>query len=293
MKLWRIVKIVFVLAILGGGYAYWRSRNQDVALTQALGTVERGDLVVKVTISGVMMPRRHALIAAPYNGYVQKLYVKIGDRIQEGAPVVSVAQAIGGAHEEVFPLRSPLSGVVAQVWRREGEYVAASAGGAQGDSGLVRIDDVTKFNVESNVPEVEIGKLRVGLPVLIRAVAVASRTYTGRISEIALAAREQAGYDRSRIEFPITITVNDQDEQIKSGMSVVIDIIVREAKNALTLPHEYVQRGPSGYFVTTASGQKKPVEVGLSNEEAFEIKSGVELGEQVRQVDFLAVGGDL
>ena len=76
-------------------------------------------------------------------------------------------------------------------------------------------------------------------------------------------------------------------------MSVVIDIIVREAKNALTLPHEYVQRGPNGYFVTTASGQRKPVEVGLSNEEAFEIKGGVELGEQVRQVDFLAVGGDL
>ena len=291
MTLQRAAKWAVFFAALGAtAYALWHYRENPRTHISTLGRVERGDLVVKVTISGIIMPRRHAMITPPYSGYVRKLHVKVGDKVREGAPIVSVAQAVGAAHEEVFPLRSPLAGIVVQVLKKEGEYVGASSSGGS-DSTLVRVDDVTKFNVESNVPEVEVGKLKIGLPVVIRAVAVSERTYVGKISDMALAAKEQQGFDRSRVEYPVTITISDQDERIKSGMSAIIDIIVRESRNVLKLPHEFVQKGAGGYFVTTKTGQRQPIEVGLENEEAFEIKSGVVEGEEIRQVDFLNLGG--
>lgn len=294
MKRWRLLKLASgILLLVVVGILVWRIPSGGRGRPLPLGAVSQGDMVVKVTISGTVMPKRYANIAAPYNGYVQKLFVKIGDRVVAGAPIVSVAQAVGGGQEEVFPLRSPLAGVVAQVWKREGEYVTAGGGAAQSDSALVRVDDVSKLTVESNVPEVEIGKLKTGLPVLIRAVAVADRTYNGNITEIALAAREQVGGDKARVEFPLSITISDNDDKIRPGMSVVVDIIVNEVKGALMLPHEFVQRGPKGYFVTLASGERKNIEVGISNEDSFEIKSGIEVGDKVQLVDFLAVGGDL
>ena len=87
----------------------------------------------------------------------------------------------------------------------------------------------------------------------------------------------------------IRVDILDKDEMLKSGMSAVLDIIVREAKDVLLLPHEYVQKTGDQYVVTMADGQKRRVEIGMENEEAFEIKSGVKAGDLVRPVDFLAI----
>lgn len=294
MKPQRLLKLGFgIICLALVAIALWRLPVSGRERQLPTGTVAQGDMVVKVTISGTVMPKRYANIAAPYNGYVQRLFVRVGDRVIAGAPIVSVAQAIGGGQEEVFPLRSPLTGVVAQVWKREGEYVTGGGSGMTVDGALVRIDDVSKLTVTSNVPEVEISKLKVGLPVLIRAVAVPDRTYNGTIGEIALAAKEQTGGDRARVEFPLSITIAEYDDRIRPGMSVVVDIIVNEVKNALMLPHEFVQRGPQGYFVTLATGERRPIQVGISNDESFEIKSGVSLGDKIKMVDFLSMGGEL
>ena len=37
----------------------------------------------------------------------------------------------------------------------------------------------------------------------------------------------------------------------------------------------------------TAVGSRKVIEVGMQNEDAFEVKTGLAEGDQVRQVDFL------
>jgi len=289
--LWRVFKyLAFAGLIAGGAYAYQRHKTQSTATDQStLGVVKRGDITLKVTIAGGITPKRHAVITPPYLGYVQKVFVKIGDRVRQGDPLVSIAQTISSSEEQVFPLRSPLSGLVVQVWRKEGEYVTPNGTPGNADPTLVRIDDVSRLNIDANVPEVEIGKLKVGLPVVIRAVAVPQRHYSGQIIEIAQAAKEQDRWERARVEFAIKVDVLDKDDQLKSGMSAVLDIIVREAKNVLLLPHEYVQKTGEHYFVTTADGQQRPVAIGLTNEEAFEIKDGVKEGDLVRPVDFLAI----
>jgi len=272
------------LAIMAAVLPSCTSNDQG---TGSIGKVARGELIQRVTIAGTVNPNRKTIISAPYNGYVRKLFVKVGDQVSASDPIVSVAQSLRGSAEEVFPLRAPFAGTVVQVLKTEGEYVEQASG--QGANTLVRIDDLTKLFVEASSPEIEVGKLKVGQEAVIKASAVLSRTYQGKIRHISLAAKEQKDWDRSRVEFPVQIEIIDPDQQIRPGMSVVVDIITHKISNALTIRHEYIQRNGEQYLVVTEKGEKKPIQVGIQNEEVFEIKGGVQEGEHLRQTDFLTI----
>jgi Cu(I)/Ag(I) efflux system membrane fusion protein len=161
--------------------------------------------------------------------------------------------------------------------------------GAQGaGNALVRIDDLTRLFVEASSPEIDVGKLKLGQEAVIKASAVLGRGYKGKIGHISLAAKEQKDWDKSRVEFPLLIEVMDKDPQIRPGMSAIIDIITNKIPGALTLRHEFIQKDGDRYFVTTEKGEKKYIEVGIQNEEAFEIRSGLSENEKIRQMDFLS-----
>jgi multidrug efflux pump subunit AcrA (membrane-fusion protein) len=282
----RALWVVIVAACLAaGGYAY--SRGSRKTGSDTLGTVTRGDLIQRVTIAGAVVPNRKTLISAPYNGYVRQVFVQVGSVVKPGDPIVAVTQSLRGSTEDVFPLRAPFAGTVVQVLKTEGEYVEQSS--SQGGNALVRIDDLTRMFIEASSPEVEVGKIKLGQEAVIKASAVLSRSYQGKIRHISLASKEQRDWDRSRVEFPVSIEVSDADNQLKSGMSVVVDIVTRKLTGVLTLKHEYIQKDGDKYRVVTERGEKKTIEVGAQNEEAIEIKGGLIEAEKLRQTDFLGV----
>jgi len=260
------------------------SRGTSKAKGQNIGKVVKGDLVQRVTIAGSVNPNRKTVISAPYSGYVRNLYVKIGQRVNAGDPVVSIAQSLRGTNEDIFPLRAPFAGTVVQILKNEGEYVDQQSG----KNSLLRIDDLTHIFVEANSPEVEVGKLSPGQETIVKASAILSRSYKGKIKHISLAAKEQSDWDKSRVEFPVLIEISDQDAQLKPGMSVIVDIISHKVEQVLTLRHEFIQKNGEKYFVVTNKGDRVEIEVGLQNEEAFEVKGGVKEGDEIRQTDFLS-----
>lgn len=254
--------------------------------TDRIGTVAQGDIIQKVTLAGAVVPNRRTVILPPYGGYVKKVYVTIGDKVQAGQPLISMVQSLSD-QGEVYPLRSPFSGTVVQVLHSEGEYVEEK--GEQ--STLLRIDDLHKLYVMADVPELDLGKLREGQEVVIRATAILGRTFKGVIREISLAAREKKDWNRTndKVEFPIRIEVTDVSAEIRPGMSTLVDVIANKREKVLTLKQEFVQRKDDKYFVLLEGGERRDIEVGLQNEEAFEIKSGLKAGDRAQQTDFLAL----
>lgn len=281
-------KYFWVLIAVGvAGWLFW-SDQAGKFRSSNIGVVTRGELVQRVTITGTVTPNRKTVISAPYSGYVRKIYVQVGDHVRAGNPVISLSQSLKGSAGDVYPLLAPFDGTVVQVLRTEGEYVDQQNAQGGGNS-MVRIDDLTRIFVEANSPEIEVAKLKVGQTAIIKASAVTARSYTGKIKHISLASKEQKDWDKSRVEFPVDIEVTDADSQLKPGMSVVVDIITNKLSNVLTLRHEFIEKDGAKYLVVTEHGEKKPIEVGLQNEEAFEIKSGLQEGERIRQTDFLSL----
>jgi multidrug efflux pump subunit AcrA (membrane-fusion protein) len=172
---------------------------------------------------------------------------------------------------------------VVQVLRTEGEYVETNNAATE----IVRVDDLSHTFIEANAPEIDIEKLKDGMKSELHASAILDHPYHGKITSISLAAREQKDWDKARVEFPIMIEVTDNDGRLKSGMSVVVDVITDKIDGALMLRHEYVMRKGHDYYVLSENGKHVNVEVGAQNEEFVQIKSGVKEGDKVQQDDFL------
>jgi len=251
-----------------------------------IASAERKDLLIKVTVAGTVIPNKRTVFTPSYAGYVRKLFVKIGDKVVAGAPVVALAQTASGG-EVGFPLRAPFGGSVVQVLKSEGEYVEEKGE----NNAIVRIDDLSRLFVVSEVPEADIGRIRVGQEVMVKVNAILDRSYKGIIREIALAAKEKKEWRRSGdgVEFEVRIEITDQDGQVKPGMSSIVDIITAKREQVLALQQEFVEKNGNGYRVTLEDGKKRDIEVGVQNSELFEVRAGLAEGEKVRMVDFLSL----
>ncbi len=249
-----------------------------------LGVVKRTDLIQQVTVAGLLTPNRRSVLTPPYPGYVEKIFVSIGQHVKKGDPIVTLVQTLTGAREEAYPMRAPFDGIVSQILKTEGEYVEP----AKDDNGLVRIDDLTRLFVQSEVPESDIAKIKTKQKVLIKANSLPEKSFHGVIQSISLAAIEKKEWSRSadRVEFSVKMEILDPSPQLHSGMSVIVDVITDKRERVLALEHEYVDKEDDDYFVTLENGEKKQIQVGLQNEDSFEVTSGLKENERVRMVDF-------
>jgi multidrug efflux pump subunit AcrA (membrane-fusion protein) len=238
----------------------------------------------------MIAPVHSVSIVAPYDGYVRKLFVKIGDKVKEGDPLVSISQLAHSKNEELYPVSSPIRGEVVAITKREGESVEHTATNSA-QNAILRVDDLSKLYVDCDVAEMDYPKLKIGQSVVIRAAALTGKLYHGRIDAIAQASKAQGMWDRSRVEFAVRVLVSDPDAQLRPGMSTVVDVITREMKDILVLRHEYIwkEKDKDKYYVVTASGEKKDIAVGEQNDEVFEVRSGLTQGVSVKQVDYSAM----
>lgn len=247
----------------------------------AQGVVKRSDLVQRLTIAGAVVPARKTVVTAPYSGYVRKLFVKIGDQLKAGDPIVSISQSLVSS-DPVFPLRAPFPGTVVQVEKAEGEFVREN----DTKEFILRIDDMSRLYVVANAAEIDRAKMQAGQEALIKASAILDRSYKGVVRELSLAARDKEQWGNSQTEFTARIEVMDADSQLRPGMSVVMDIVAQKREGVLVLGHEFLHKDGEQYYVVLKDGSRRDVKLGLQNEEATEILSGVDVGDQVLPVDF-------
>lgn len=249
--------------------------------------VQRQDLVQKVTVAGNIFPFRRTIIAPPYNAYVKKIYVKLGQEVKTGDPIVSLTQSLREFAETSYPLRAPFPGTVVQIGKSEGEFVEQSSAAKEGNS-IVRIDDVSRLFVRTEVPESDIAKIKKGQEVIIKVNGLPTKSYTGELRNISLAAKEKERYGRTgdRVDFDVEVEIMNKDADLLPGMSAILDIITQKKDKVLTLPLEYVLKKKQGYTVTLDDGKEQSIEVGLQNDQFFEVLKGVNEKQKVRMVDF-------
>jgi HlyD family secretion protein len=284
---WRWILVAGILVLAMGYYFKQKSANKVGAIQTF--KVQKGELLQRVTIAGVIEALKTTVVTAPYDGYVQKIFVKIGDKVKEGDPLVSITQSLQ-ATESVYPIRAPFGGTIVQVLKTEGQFVK------QGDTKdfLIRLDDISKLYVNASVPEIDIVKIKKDQEAIVKASPILDRSYKGAVKDISLAATLQESYNnRSQAEYLVKLEILDIDEQLKPGMSTVLDIIPAKKSDILTVPHEYIDKQGEKYFVTTKDGAQKEIQVGMQNESIVEIISGLKEGDEITQVDFINLGNDL
>jgi RND family efflux transporter MFP subunit len=193
-------------------------------------------------------------------------------------------------------IRSPIDGVVIERNVEVGEMVAPGGFTSQQSTGaIVRLADPASLEVEADVNESFISRLRPGQPASIRVDAVPDRAYAGRLRQIVPTA------DRQRAVVEVKVTIDDRDERLVPDMSCTVTFLEEgsrarseDAEAKLYVPAAAVlsQAGASFvYRVREARLEKVAIEIagGESEGDRVEVASGLAAGDEV----VVAPGPDL
>ena len=125
---------------------------------------------------------------------------------------------------------------------------------------------------------------RSSLPATVRIDAFSDRSYKGTVQSVAVLPDQGSWYNSDTKMYKTLVTIDDEVEDLKPGMTAVVEIHVAEVSDALTVPVQaIVQKQKSTFCFVERGGriERQDVEVGQSNEKFVEIKSGLSESDRV------------
>lgn len=154
---------------------------------------------------------------------------------QTSAAKAQVAQAEAALRMAEINLRytrivSPVNGTVVSRNVDVGQTVAASF---QTPTLFNIAQDLTKMQIDSNVAEADIGKIKVGQPVEFTVDAYPEITFKGSVSEV----RNAPITVQNVVTYDVVVKVDNSDLKLKPGMTANISIIISSKKDILRMPN--------------------------------------------------------
>jgi HlyD family secretion protein len=131
---------------------------------------------------------------------------------------------------------APMDGTVLTKNVEIGESITSGVSSFNAGTVLFTVADVSKMIVKAGVNEVDIGKIRVGMPVKVTLDAYPKIAFQGRIDRIAPAVRID---DKVRV-FDVEVRLDAQGRELRSGMTSNIEVKGERKDKVLTVPIESV-----------------------------------------------------
>jgi HlyD family secretion protein len=163
-------------------------------------------------------------------------------------------------------LVAPFDGTVLAVDNHVGDSVASA-------QTAIVIADLSSFDIEVNVSEVDINRIAIGQEVNLTVDAALGQTFKGQVSAVLAMGTSQQGV----VTFPVTIVVPNPDPALKPGMTAAVAIITDQHTNVLMVPNRAIHASGGQRTVTVLfEGQQitVPITVGLSDETQSEVTDG-------------------
>ncbi|MFT5356847.1 MAG: membrane fusion protein (multidrug efflux system) [Polyangiales bacterium] len=269
---------------------------------------------------GEVVGSQDALLAAAMGGFVERVQVEEGERVEEGQVLVRVDTAsagarVGQARVEVEAatrelaraerlggaisvqqvdtarsrvaaaraglrsatvassrsiIRAPFAGTIAQVSVERGEVAAPGAP-------LVRLVRLSPVHVAMSVPDRDVGALRAGMSVKVRADAT-SVPIDGRILRISPAA------DLRTRAFEVRVVLPNEDRALLPGMIADVEVQGETAEEAVVIPQYTLVTAlrENGVFVAEGNlAHWRPVQVERVLRDQVVIASGVSVNDRL------------
>src|SRR2546423_4830460 len=171
-------------------------------------------------------------------------------------------------------LTAPIDGVVSAV------NIVAGVDAPSGDAIVV---SSRTYQVTASVVESDLSSVKVGQKVAITVSAV-NASLTGTVASIALTPSTTSG-SSSVVSYPVTVSIDGTNNQLRSGMSADVSITVAQAANVLVVPTAALSGSNGNYIVRVLAADgvatSTPVQVGLVTTSGAEVTSGLSEGQTV------------
>ena len=147
---------------------------------------------------------------------------------------------------------------------------------------LMTMAEMSALIFRGTVDDIDVGKLREGMPVEIKIGALPGVELSGILDKISLKARTE---DNATI-FPIEIELGESNDVVlRAGYSANADVIIDRRESVLMLPERLVTFAGDTAKVTVLLGdgtqEERIIETGLSDAINIEVLSGLEEGAKI------------
>ncbi|MBU6239074.1 MAG: HlyD family efflux transporter periplasmic adaptor subunit [Planctomycetes bacterium] len=145
---------------------------------------------------------------------------------------------------------------------------------------LLMIPDISQMQVKVGIHESKVDRLRVGMKARVQ---LQDLTLEGEVSEIAEVTRPAGWWTGNLVKYDTKIKL-EPHPGLKPGMSAIVDIVLAEHKDALTIPVAAVVEGTDGTFCWVKVGtetQKRVLRLGDTNDQFNVVLDGLQEGDEV------------
>lgn len=206
-------------------------------------------------------------------------------------------------------ITAPISGVVSEVFAKQGEVVVTGTMNNPGTRIMV-ISDLSKMVVRCRVDEGDAALVQPDQPARIYLQSNSRRSIAGTVESVATKGIKPTG--RDVVTFEALVLIDALDDAVKPGMSANVEIEVARRPDALTVPieavvyrkrrdlpdelvaqHEALSAGAAAisdvsaqyvklvFCVTDDKAQARLVETGINNDRRVEITEGIAIADQI------------
>ena len=176
-------------------------------------------------------------------------------------------------------LTAPFAGFIAQRNLDQGAAVSGQSAGTTTTSvGILLIQDIASVKVQLEVPERDIGRVKVGAGVRVTADPYKGEVFAGSI------ARVVHNLDPRSRTMGVEVEIPNPGARLNPGMFARVEAVVDTRTGVLTIPLEALRVGdgrPSVMVVRNNVVEPVAIEVGAADPRGVEVVKGLGAGDQV------------
>ena len=213
-----------------------------------------------------------------YNQDMQNL-----DNAESDLQIIKLGSA-GGSTITNTNIRATVSGTILEIPVKEGDQVI-QANSFNSGTPIATIADINKMIFEGQVDEGEVGKLQIGMPLIVTLGAIEDKEYDAKLRLIAPKGTEIAGAIQFKIEGDVYL---DDEFVVRAGYSANASIVTDKKVDAISISEallQYDSKSKKPYVEIEISDQKfekREVKLGISDGVNAELISGVKQLEKIK-----------
>ncbi len=270
-----IAKIRIIPNMISLNNAESRVTKAKIALQDAKRNFDR---MVDLYKKGVIAQKEYESYEITYDNAKEELknakdnldLIKEGQLKKSGAPTNTL-------------VRSTISGMVLDIPVEIGNSVIESNNFNDGTT-IATVADMTDMIFKGKIDETEVGKITVGMPLILTIGAIDDTKFDATLTKISPKGVEENG----AVQFEIEADVNlKKGEFIRSGYSANADIVLSKVENVLTVPEALLQFDGDKTFVEVETEPQKfkkvYIETGLSDGINIEVKKGIDKDSEIKK----------
>ena len=120
---------------------------------------------------------------------------------------------------------------------------------------LFRIaEDLRKMQVNTNVDEADIGRVRVGQKAVFSVPAFPEETFTASVRQI----RNEPRIEQNVVTYNVVLDVDNTELRLRPGMTANVMILLKEVKDVLMVPDQALRFTPSAKLLSQLKVSEPP-----------------------------------